>query len=291
VTQIALRPRSVSELLDAAVQLLKLHYGQFVVIAGVAYLPIIAVQIAAGIFRARATTPDFTNPPTMVLIVSFITGIVVVIWSTVAEGAIVAAASEAYMGQTVTPRAALGNALRRAGTLLGAAILRSLIIGVAGGIVAVPLAIVAAMLIPISPILGGLMAVPAVVGVFFAVSYVYMGLLTIPASVMLEKNGVTSALGRSWRLSDGLRWKALGAWLLVILIILLTSGTVQVVFTVLEMTTVAQIAGSVLQIFVYPLVGIVVTLLYYDARIRKEGLDLELMAGGLGGAVGSQPAS
>jgi hypothetical protein len=118
-----------------------------------------------------------------------------------------------------------------------------------------------------------------------------MGLLTIPASVMLEKNGVTSALGRSWRLSDGLRWKALGAWLLVILIILLTSGTVQVVFTVLEMTTVAQIAGSVLQIFVYPLVGIVVTLLYYDARIRKEGLDLELMAGGLGGAVGSQPAS
>ena len=44
-----------------------------------------------------------------------------------------------------------------------------------------------------------------------------------------------------------------------------------------------QVVNAAFRIFLYPLIPIVQTLLYYDARIRKEGYDLELMAEGLGG--------
>jgi hypothetical protein len=39
----------------------------------------------------------------------------------------------------------------------------------------------------------------------------------------------------------------------------------------------------VLQVFVYPLVYVVQTVLYYDLRVRQEGFDLELLAGALQG--------
>jgi hypothetical protein len=35
---------------------------------------------------------------------------------------------------------------------------------------------------------------------------------------------------------------------------------------------------SLLQIFIYPYVYVVMTVLYYDLRVRKEGFDLELLA-------------
>ena len=44
----------------------------------------------------------------------------------------------------------------------------------------------------------------------------------------------------------------------------------------------ASVVNAIFRIFVYPLIAIVQTLLYYDARIRKEGYDLELMAQDLG---------
>jgi hypothetical protein len=35
---------------------------------------------------------------------------------------------------------------------------------------------------------------------------------------------------------------------------------------------------SILEVFIYPFIYIVVTVLYYDMRVRKEGFDLELLA-------------
>ena len=38
---------------------------------------------------------------------------------------------------------------------------------------------------------------------------------------------------------------------------------------------------SMLQVFIYPFVYVVLTVLYSDLRVRKEGLDLELLASAL----------
>jgi hypothetical protein len=40
-------------------------------------------------------------------------------------------------------------------------------------------------------------------------------------------------------------------------------------------------------VLVYPVVAIAETVLYYDARIQSEGLDIELMTGALEAAPGA----
>jgi hypothetical protein len=42
---------------------------------------------------------------------------------------------------------------------------------------------------------------------------------------------------------------------------------------------VVNVVSTAVAIVLYPLFGLVETLLYYDARIRKEGFDVEYLAG------------
>jgi hypothetical protein len=44
---------------------------------------------------------------------------------------------------------------------------------------------------------------------------------------------------------------------------------------------VALAIGGVIQLFIYPLFYCVLTVAYYDLRVRKEGFDLELLASSL----------
>ena len=46
-------------------------------------------------------------------------------------------------------------------------------------------------------------------------------------------------------------------------------------------TVVALAIGGVVQLFIYPLFYCVLTVTYYDLRVRKEGFDLELLASSL----------
>jgi hypothetical protein len=50
---------------------------------------------------------------------------------------------------------------------------------------------------------------------------------------------------------------------------------------------VATVVSAAVTVLVYPVVAIAETLLYYDARIQSEGLDIELMTG----ALDTPPAS
>ena len=49
-------------------------------------------------------------------------------------------------------------------------------------------------------------------------------------------------------------------------------GTISLIVLVLQALT---------QIFIYPFVYVVMTVLYYDLRVRREGFDLELLASSL----------
>ena len=46
-------------------------------------------------------------------------------------------------------------------------------------------------------------------------------------------------------------------------------------------TVVAIAIGGIVQLFIYPLFYCVLTVTYYDLRVRKEGFDLELLASSL----------
>jgi len=112
-------------------------------------------------------------------------------------------------------------------------------------------------------------------------------LLLAPCVIAIEGLGPFRAIARSWRLTGGLFWRLLGITLLASVIISIAAGTVGTVFAFagslvamqdegiafLAMTTLSSLASTMLSL---PLMNAVTALLYVDARVRREGFDLQL---------------
>jgi len=105
--------------------------------------------------------------------------------------------------------------------------------------------------------------------------------------IIAEDAGGPDALGRSWDLTKGYRWKIFVAALVYFAVsmaitygiqfpVLMTSalvfsqGSAPIWFTIIAALT--SVLGSVLPA---PLFAIASCLIYYDARVRKEGFDLQ----------------
>lgn len=186
---------------------------------------------------------------------------------------------EAVSGRRVSPL----DALRRMGSRLWAALAFSALSGV-------PLAVLAAGALAMFStgssglaalgVLGALAAVPLLV-------WIGIRLLLAPAAISVERLGPIRAIRRSWFLTQGLFWRLLGTYALSSLVISMAAGTVSSVFSfaaalvgvanenvaVIAMTTASSITSTVLSL---PLTTAVLALLYVDARIRREGYDLQL---------------
>ncbi|HUF30626.1 MAG TPA: hypothetical protein VMM77_08150 [Gemmatimonadaceae bacterium] len=248
-----LRPRSATEIIDAAFQILKNQYGTFVVLAALAYLPYIIIMLVIGA-STSGVSADAANEAA--ISAGLLALPVALIWFPIAETAVLVGASDALLGKEVDAGAALKVVLSRFGSVLGAAILKGLLV------------IFAMMFI----------IVPGVIA--------WLGLFATPAVVVFERLGATESIGRSWNLAKGMKGKVLGVMFLVYLMVLAVQLAVTIIAAAVGMNEItANIAASVLVIFIYPLIGIATALLYYDARIRKEGFDVQVLAGELQGAT------
>jgi hypothetical protein len=110
--------------------------------------------------------------------------------------------------------------------------------------------------------------------------------------LMLEGLRGRKALGRSFRLVRGRWWPTFGAYAIASLLaggiqfvisaimagLLVAGANDSVVATVLVTGTANSISG----ILTTPFQAAVATLIYFDLRVRKEGLDIELLAQNLG---------
>jgi len=108
--------------------------------------------------------------------------------------------------------------------------------------------------------------------------------------VLEPRTSASGALSRSWELTRGARWRifGLGITLLVLLYVPIVAITGLLAFLLPpsagmfsggSVGMVAVIAvGGLVQMFIYPLFYCVLTVTYYDLRVRKEGFDLELLA-------------
>jgi hypothetical protein len=138
----------------------------------------------------------------------------------------------------------------------------------------------------------GILSVPAFVAflVWWWVRFYY---LPVPA-LMIERTGVTAAIGRGFRLTRRQFWRTLGIGLLTVVISSIAGGLLALPFTVAAqivpiamsdsqylalLTVVLTALGSVVQTaFVTPFTAAVTSLQYLDQRMRKEAYDVELMA-------------
>lgn len=135
-----------------------------------------------------------------------------------------------------------------------------------------------------------------IVGIPFAV-YFWIAWSFVFQAALLEAHGGRSALSRSRQLVKGSWWRCAGISILVSLVMLAVIAVVSlpgIIVAGLEvgldanppplsagarlLTALCSVLATAIA---YPLVVIAWTLLYYDLRVRKEGLDLQLRAAGL----------
>jgi hypothetical protein len=115
--------------------------------------------------------------------------------------------------------------------------------------------------------------------------------LTAPALVVENLPSSTAALGRSWALTKGARWKLVGVFIPLFLLLAVPMIGITVVIGLLaaiigldptgdsgSIGVLGAAFAGLVQMLVYPLFNCALTIAYYDQRIRKEGFDLELLA-------------
>ncbi len=243
-----LRPLSVGEILDVSFTLYRRHFATLgtvaVVCSGLPVLMSLYIEASGGVLQNLTLTLVYY--------------VVFTVLSSVATAATVFVVSASYLGQPLKA----GGALKRATPLLGRLIVCSLLLAIVVGFGFL------FFMIPGIVLLSGLV-------------------LAFPSLVLEPGSSPTGALSRSWSLTRGSRWRILG--LLVTLLILLyvpiiALGAIATVIlpagpsgSITPGVLTLAVVG-VLQMLLYPLLYCVLTVAYYDLRVRKEGFDLEVLA-------------
>lgn len=169
------------------------------------------------------------------------------VFSSLAQAATILIVAERYMGNDITPADALRAVWARIGTV-------SYITFAYGLVVAVGLL---------------LLVVP---GIYFAAKY-----FAAMAAAMVEGHGMSKAMDRSAALTVDSKMRIVGIFLVVFLVYIVLAAVVGAVAGSFASAPLAVLIVRLLMAVTNPLGFILVTLLYFDLRIRREGLDIDLM--------------
>ena len=310
MTAIEFRPRSVSELVDASFQVLRQNFGPLAVIAALTVAPSVIINVVTSRLADAITNPAAGTLPSPARAFWFLPiTLIGTCWTFVGVGALVAAVADACARKPVDPAGSFRRAFARAWTLIGAHLLVYLI---AFGLFLVG-AVLAGVLIPIlvkgvgtgtAGSVGPLATVALVstVLIFGGLAWMVIAVAryyVVGPSIMIEGVGVMASLRRSRSLSAGHMKRIVGMLFLIAIVGVVVYGTIYgVTQAVTKDRNVLNAVFGVLAIPLYPLVVSLMTLLYYDLRIRKEGYDIELMAQQIGdggspdaGAAGNAAAT
>jgi hypothetical protein len=242
VSNLALRPRSATEIVDAAFQLYRRDAAQYVLLTGLAYAPWLVIRLVAlgggaepgtfGMLEIVATIGEFVAYSLMAAVV-------------------VRLGAEAYHGRELNVGAATRDVLPRLPAVIGASIM-VFALAVVGFVL---------LIIPCFYVLAR----------YFASTQV----------IVLERRGAFASLGRSAELSKERKLHILGTLLLVIIIYFVVGFGVAMLSEMAGSRVLTEVLQALYAVAASPLIGLSSMLLYYDARIRAEGYDVEVMTGTL----------
>ena len=152
----------------------------------------------------------------------------------------------------------------------------------------------------VAAVLGSL-AITLLIGLAFGAIAAWLGIKTslVPSIVMLERLSLLASIRRSWQLTRGNFWRTLGAQLLIGVIIYAATYIISIPITligsiIIGLANPTSDDATFLIAFgaMYLVIGIItvvvgaiglvmqsasLALIYIDIRMRKEGLDLELL--------------
>jgi hypothetical protein len=268
-----LRPLEIGDVLDGTFQIYKRQFVTFITVMGLVIVPTSVLSVIAGIAAGvgGSMAEELSSGLAAGLGITAVALIIVLaivasLAQVVAGGAATLIASSAILGQPIT----IGDAYRQSFSKLGSLLLASLV-------VSIPL----------------MLLVVTCIGIPVAV-YIGLGWALLFPVIILERQGAIDGLRRSWHLVSGHRWRLLACSLLIglltAILVSIPSGLFAMVAGIvvalsgggLAATIAMQIGNAFFQALGQTLFGaityILMTLLYYDLRVRKEAFDLEQRA-------------
>ncbi|MFJ2814123.1 glycerophosphoryl diester phosphodiesterase membrane domain-containing protein [Streptomyces sp. NPDC087294] len=303
---IPLRPLSVGEILDGAVSTMRAHWRTVLGISlAVAVLTEILVVLLQGLVLNDTTRAIDLNDPGAspddlaramgsTLIGSGAVSLISLVGTVVATALLTTVTSRAVLGKPVATGEAWRDARPQLLRLFGLIVLLFLI--AVGVILVGALPGIAVAASGVGPAGVALTVLGCLAGGIVAVWLMFRFSLASP-TLMLEKQGIKKALGRSVKLVRGSWWRVFGIQLLATIIAGIVASLVVVPFTLigglfggsgfggllsetgglswtfLIISGIGSVIGSTIT---FPITAGVTVLLYIDQRIRREALDLEL---------------
>lgn len=311
---VPLRPLGLGEILDASITYIRRNpRATLGLAAAVAVVNGLIQVVVLGLilsevpsFTDTSLDADTTSTSTDIAInlVQFLQVGVSLLLQLVATGMLTFVMSQAVLGRGVSAGEAWARVKPLFWRLIGTALLTWFLTGAV-----VFLAIVPGLLLLLAGSTGpgvALIVIGVLVGVAAAV-WVFTVLVLAPPALILERLTVVGALQRSRALVSGSFWRVLGIVILASVLANVISSIITVPFGILagiggfvtgaDETGVlnwalfgATVGGAVGTVVTLPFSAGVVSLLYIDRRMRREGLDLELVratsaTGGAGSAA------
>ena len=260
-----LHPMSIGDVLDGAFKLLKANAKTLLLVVAAFVVPI--QLISAFVVRDQVSTGflDVLSDPTIAesqaqfslgdAAGSIFTVLLGLVTTPLIAGAVSRVCAASYLGRPIGAGEALRGTLRRLPALLAAAFLVLVAQGVGFVLCILPGIAVTVLLSAVTP------------------------------ALMIEDLGPVEAMRRSWRLLKPRFWPVLGiialAWLISSFLGNLLGGIPSAVGAIFGGTFAwlwIGIGAVLASIVSGPITAIVDTLVYFDGRIRHEGLDLQVMA-------------
>ncbi len=252
----SLRPLGASDMFAAAWQLYRQNFVPLVAIVAIVQVIVAVLLALVGI----STASTAANPTGGHIVVSAIVGLLTFVFTILAtfvqSGALTLAIGDDYIGQPITVERAYSATIARLGALIGTSLLVGLLL---------------------------LLMAITVIGIPFAI---WLGIrwAFIAQVVMLENLGGASAMSRSSQLVAGSWWRTFGILILLVIVVAIVSAVTSAVFVgIFGSGLLAGIARLIIQILLAPFYSAVVTLLYFDLRVRKEQFTHTMLASDLGG--------
>jgi hypothetical protein len=258
-----LRPLEVGDLLDETFRMYRRHFVLFAGLSVILSIPAATLSGLvygqfAGLLQATTLgqTPDLSNLQSTVVVA----GIFLVIDLALVPffyGAVAYAACESALGRPVTASGVLRGVGRRYFPLFGYWLLIGLML--------------------------------AVFCLFPLWIWIWVNWVVVMPVMFIENTGLGGAMGRSWRLVEGRWWRTFLILFLMFIVfyavrlalsafIALGQALLQIVVSSVVVLWISGATSVIVDSLVNPIVQIAIVLIYFDLRVRREGLDLFQLA-------------
>lgn len=290
-----LRPMEFGEILDGALTLFRRHFGLFLKLSlAVMWLPIaLGVYLGVRFFGLQEATPEETVAAFQTQLLPLMFWGLVTVFVYVCAMLVLTAGSIRIISDSYLEREPQFGEVWRFS--LGK-IVPLFLVGLGKGllltVVMILCVLVFSFVVGVGRVLGPAFLVLAFLGLMvgscWLVLYVASGYMVTTPTVVLEPlSSAFDSFGRSWELTRGMKLRVLGLAVVGWLISVALPGAVRFV---ISMTLVGlpraqlvwSVASTALPILLAPILPCVLTLAYYDLRVRREAFDLQLLSGELG---------